>query len=67
MSGTGQRIERGWCGCFGSHEHRKPSREILREEFSIPFFVDPEEEMRAWNEGGDGEGVIDGGKQEPRD
>jgi hypothetical protein len=67
MSTIAERIECGCCGRFGSRERRKPSREILREEFNTPFFVDPEEEMRAWNEGGDWEGVIDGGEQEQRD
>jgi hypothetical protein len=56
--------ERMGCGCcVRLQEHRKPSREISREEFNIPFFADPEEEMRAWNEGGDGAGVIDLGEQ----
>ena len=51
MSTVGKRPECGCCGCFGPHEHAESSREIPREEFNVPFFADPEEEMGQWNEG----------------
>jgi len=51
MSTVGRQPECGCCGCFGRHQHAKPPREIPREEWDVPFFADPEEEMRHWNRG----------------